>query len=132
MIICYTVSEIWRMTDVIVIFNFGLFFALLPPKNPKNENFKKINTTPGHIISLHICTTNYDHMMYCSWDMVCDRQTDRWTDRRTDGWTDGQTDGQMDDQMDGWKKWHIKVSAPPKNFFCVSCSFQYKLCSCPQ
>ena len=31
MIICYTVPEIWCMTDVIVIFHFGLFFALLPP-----------------------------------------------------------------------------------------------------
>ena len=30
-IICYTVPEIWRMTDVIFIFHFGLFFALLPP-----------------------------------------------------------------------------------------------------
>ena len=31
MIICYTVPEIWHVTDVIVIFHFGLFFALLPP-----------------------------------------------------------------------------------------------------
>ena len=31
MIICNTVPEIWCMTDVIVIFHFGLFFALLPP-----------------------------------------------------------------------------------------------------
>ena len=30
MIICYTVPEIWGMTDVIVIFHFGLFFVLLP------------------------------------------------------------------------------------------------------
>ena len=30
MIICYTVPEIWWVTDVIVIFHFGLFFALLP------------------------------------------------------------------------------------------------------
>ena len=30
MIICYTVPEIWRVTDVIVIFHFGLFFASLP------------------------------------------------------------------------------------------------------
>ena len=30
MIKCYTVPEIWRVTDVIVIFHFGLFFALLP------------------------------------------------------------------------------------------------------
>ena len=29
--ICYTVPEIWCAIDVIVIFNFGLFFALLPP-----------------------------------------------------------------------------------------------------
>ena len=47
MITCYTVSEIWRMTDVIVIFHFRLFFALLlpppppspppPPNSPKNQ-----------------------------------------------------------------------------------------------
>ena len=30
MIICYTVPEIWHVTDVIVIFHFGLFFVLLP------------------------------------------------------------------------------------------------------
>ena len=29
MIICYTAPEIWCMTDVIVIFHLGLFFALL-------------------------------------------------------------------------------------------------------
>ena len=31
MIICYTVPEIWCMTDVIIIFHFVLFFALLAP-----------------------------------------------------------------------------------------------------
>ena len=31
MIMCYTVPEIRCMTDVIVIFHFGLFFSLLPP-----------------------------------------------------------------------------------------------------
>ena len=31
MIICYTVPEIWHVTHVIVIFHFGLFFALLTP-----------------------------------------------------------------------------------------------------
>ena len=31
MIICYNVLEIRRVTDVIVIFHFELFFALLPP-----------------------------------------------------------------------------------------------------
>ena len=52
MIICYAVPEIWRMTDVIVIFQFGLvFFALLTC--PKNENFKKMEKAPGDIIILH-------------------------------------------------------------------------------
>ena len=48
------------MTDVIVIFHFGLFFALLPPNSPKKENFKKMNKIPGDIIILHMCTKNYD------------------------------------------------------------------------
>ena len=29
MILCHTVPEIWRVTDVICIFHFKLFFALL-------------------------------------------------------------------------------------------------------
>ena len=41
MIICYVVLEIWRMMNVIDIFHFGLFYALLPPNSPKHENFKK-------------------------------------------------------------------------------------------
>ena len=49
MIICYTVSEIWCVTHVILIFHFGLFFCpftpppppLFPlPNSPKNQNFK--------------------------------------------------------------------------------------------
>ena len=39
MIIGYTVSEIWHVTDVI-IFHFGLYFSLLPPNSPKDEKFK--------------------------------------------------------------------------------------------
>ena len=30
-IICYTVPEIWHVTDVIFTFYFGLLFAVLPP-----------------------------------------------------------------------------------------------------
>ena len=41
MIICHIVPEIWRMTDVIVIFHFGLFFALLPPNTQKIKIKKK-------------------------------------------------------------------------------------------
>ena len=73
MIICYTVPEIWCVTDAIVIFHFGLFFALLPPpppsrNSPKNKNFKKMKKekkTPADII-LHKSTKNHDHMLYCS------------------------------------------------------------------
>ena len=34
MIICYTAPEIWCMIDLIVLFHFGLLFALLPPLLP--------------------------------------------------------------------------------------------------
>ena len=60
------------MWDVIVIFHFGLFFALLPPKSPKNQNFKKMKKTPGDIIILHMCTKKYDYkhdarfLRYCA------------------------------------------------------------------
>ena len=36
MVICYTVPETWCMTDVVLIFQFRLFFALLTPNNLKN------------------------------------------------------------------------------------------------
>ena len=80
MIIWYTVPEIWCMTNVIVIFNVGLFFALLPPNSPKNQD----------ITILHMCTKNYDQMMYGFWEMVCNRR------------------------MDGTKKWHMEVGASPR------------------
>ena len=68
------VPEISCMTNVIVISHFGLFFALLPPNNPKNQNFEKMKKTPRDIIILHMCTINDNHMMYGSWDMEHDRQ----------------------------------------------------------
>ena len=33
------VPEIWRMTDVIFSFRFGLFFTLYTPNRSKNQNF---------------------------------------------------------------------------------------------
>ena len=39
MIICYTVPEIWWVTDVIVIFHFGLFLPFYPTNSPKNQAF---------------------------------------------------------------------------------------------
>ena len=53
----------YGVTDVIVIFHFGLFFALL---EPKNLNFKKIYKMPGDITILHMCIKNYGQMMYGS------------------------------------------------------------------
>ena len=39
MIICYTVPEIWGVTDAIVIFHFGLFFTSPTPTSRKIKNF---------------------------------------------------------------------------------------------
>ena len=44
------------MTDV----HFGLFSALLHPNIPKNQNLIKNEK------NLHMCTKNYDQMMYGS------------------------------------------------------------------
>ena len=41
MIICYTVPEIWHVTDVILIFHIGLFFAPLLTSQPKKSKFHK-------------------------------------------------------------------------------------------
>ena len=38
--------------------HFGPFFALLPPNNPKNQNFDNMKKTHGDIIILHVCTIN--------------------------------------------------------------------------
>ena len=66
MIICYTVPEIWCKTTVI-IFHFGLFFALLPLEQPKKSRFqKKKKKNSGDIIILPKCTKNHDHMLNCS------------------------------------------------------------------
>ena len=66
MIIWYTVPEILRVTDVIVIFHSGLFIALLHPNLLRNENFKKMKKkTPGDNIILHKCTKNHNHMLDC-------------------------------------------------------------------
>ena len=59
------------MTDKIFC-HFGQFFAHLPPKSLKNQNFEKTKKNPGDIIILHMSTMNHDHMLYCSWDMVRD------------------------------------------------------------
>ena len=54
MIICYTIPETWYMKDVI-IFYFGLFFALLPSNSPKKQTFKKVKTKCLDISSFYSC-----------------------------------------------------------------------------
>ena len=46
--------------------SFWTVFALLPPNNPKNQNFEKMKKTPRDIIILHMFTINDNHMMYGS------------------------------------------------------------------
>ena len=50
------------------------FLPFYPPDNPKNQNFEKMKKNPGDIIILHMCTTNYNHIMYYSWDIKHNRQ----------------------------------------------------------
>ena len=69
-IIWCTVPEIQSETDFFVI--FGHFLPIHPPNNPKNQNFEIIKKMPGDII-LFLCTTNDNHMMYCSWDIERNR-----------------------------------------------------------
>ena len=65
----------WDMArDRCKFFSFWpIFCPFCPPNSPKNQNLIKKKKTPGDIIILHKCTKNRGHMLYCSWDMVCDR-----------------------------------------------------------
>ena len=62
MIICYTVPEIRSMTDVIVIFHFGLFFAFVPLTSQKIKIYTKWKKTLKDIIILLTWTKNYDRV----------------------------------------------------------------------
>ena len=55
-------------------FSFWTIFCPFISLTAQNINiFKKMKNTPGDIIILQECTKNHDHMLYSSWDMVCDR-----------------------------------------------------------
>ena len=111
LIMHYTVSEIWHVTDVSVIFHLGLFFALLPhptphpPEQPKKSKFEKNDKK----------TWIYHHFTHVYQKLWLD---DVWFLRYGVQWTDG--------QMDRQKKWHIEVGAPPKNL-CSSYYFRSSL-----
>ena len=56
MIICYTVPEIWCVTDLIVIFHFGLFFCPFTSVTAqKTEIKKKKKKKHPEISSFYIC-----------------------------------------------------------------------------
>ena len=59
--------EIWSMMDRIFC-HFGPYFLPFYKKWKFQKKFKN-----GDVIILHKCTKNYDHMVYCSWDMAHDR-----------------------------------------------------------
>ena len=44
MVICYTILEIWRVTNLI-IFIVGYFLSFYPSKSPKYQNLKKLKKT---------------------------------------------------------------------------------------
>ena len=84
MIIYYPVPEIWCVTDII-IFHFGLLFALLQPKKLKFQKNEKKNSWTYH---------HFTHMYQKLWldDVLFLRYGVRRTDRQTDGRTDGKSD----------------------------------------
>ena len=55
------VPEKWSMTDTGFCHN-GLFVALLPLNNPKNQNFEIMKKMPQDIIILHKNTINKNHI----------------------------------------------------------------------
>ena len=59
--------DVWQMWLFLILGYFLPFYSL---NSPKNQNFEKMKKISGDIIILHNCTTNYDQMMYGSWNMV--------------------------------------------------------------
>ena len=114
MIICYTVPEIWQVMDVIVIFHFGLYFALLPPSAQKIKISKKWkNNWRYH---------HFRHVYQKLWldDVRFLRYSARWTDRQTDGRTDRQTE-KVTYTM------YTKIIVSSKNMSCRTANFQISL-----
>ena len=80
---------VWRTEFFLILDHFLLFYPLT---TQKIKILKKTKKRPGDIIVLHMCTINGNHVMYCSWNMICDGRTDRWTFGRMDGRTDRKSD----------------------------------------
>ena len=78
----------WGMK--LLYFILGYFYTFNSPSSHLTaQKRKKKEKRPEDILILHMCTKNYDQMMYGSWDIVRDGRTDRR------------------------KKWHIGAGVPP-------------------
>ena len=95
-IICYTVPETWRLTDVNFIFHFGLFFYPFTPLTTR-----KIKVSKKQKKNLEISFYMFSQKIMITWCMF----HEIWC----------VTDGQMDKRTVVQKKWHVEVGAPPNN-----------------
>ena len=83
MIPCYTVPEIWRVADALVIFHFGLFFCPFTSLTAQNiKIFKKWRKKKKN-------TWRYHHFTYIYQKLWSD---DVWFLRYGARWTDGRTE----------------------------------------
>ena len=62
----YATLLISHMMDIIFIFHFGIFVALLPPLKTQKIKIIKNEKRPEDIIILHMFNKNYGHMIYSS------------------------------------------------------------------
>ena len=64
---CYTIPEIWHVTDVIVIFHFGYTFLVYPNKwQPKNHENEKNTWRYHHFIQVHNKQQCYVWFLKCT------------------------------------------------------------------
>ena len=88
LILFYTVPEIWCVTDVTAIFYFGLFFAFLPPNQPKKIKIKKKKKSL-EILSFYTCVPKIMIRwctvpeIWCVMDGRMDERMNRWTEKVT-------------------------------------------------
>ena len=62
------INKCWRYYHFIHVYQKPQSYEVqfLRYEEWKNENFRKIEKSPGDTIILHNCTKNNDHRLYCS------------------------------------------------------------------
>ena len=61
----YGARQVWLLFCIL-----GYFLLFYPLTAQRTKILKKWKKSHGDIIILHSFTKNYDHMLYCSWDMA--------------------------------------------------------------